>query len=602
MHSVEEFFYLFLQRTTFDLELRALPSKDRLFTRDYRIIEKFMKSHENENCYFGVYTRQGGGKSENVREANCLFADLDFKGYEKGQQEAEGKLKAFKFKPSIIIHSGNGFHAYWWLKDVVKNTYEQEQRIKGILKGISLKILSDPAVADIARILRIPGSYNHKCVPPRKVEILHCGNEIYNLDDFKEFELQDMPMDIKSEYTISMEAIFEKCKFIQYCSENRSTMPEPLWYAMISNIARLVNGPNMCHELSIGYHRYNKRETDQKILHAINASAPMTCRTIKELMRTYVGEDCGMSCDYKSPAAVVSGFGSNDKAQSQIKKEIITKTMFDLMKDTVNFIENRYSNPDKLSGVATGFKEFDEILDGFQPGNLIIMAARPGDGKSALMLNMAQAGSKECPVGIISLEMTPVEKGVRLLAANTNILINQFRKGRLSKEEVERFINEASKLAELPVFFQYGIYTDEIMGEAVEMLTQQLGCRLIFIDHLHLMSASKTQQNKNIELSVLTRTAKRLAQKYNVPIVFLCQLNRAIEKENREPRLSDLRESGAIEQDADVVIFLHPDKEIKDGLPAINAIIAKGRNIGKGRIKLNFMGGITKFVPYIEDI
>lgn len=599
-----EFISLWLKSTKHKIELRALPSKHRTFTRSIDDMAKFCKEHKHENVYFGIYTRNGGGKREDIREAVCLFADMDFKGYDLGEAEAREILASFELKPSLIVSSGNGLHLYWFLNEPIENAYEQESKIKSILKGIAVKLLSDTSVADIARIFRLPNTFNHKTDPAKKVEVAESNDNRYSLADFEQYAvtqgepLQDTPLGNKAE------SIAKRCKFLQFCKEKSAELPEPLWYAMLSNVSRLVNGIDMCHELSSGYRQYSPAEVDKKILHALNASNPMSCSTIKELMVGYGYQDCGMSCTYKSPAANVSPKtpknGGTPPTQDQPIGEndsIQTKSMLEIMKATANFIDNRVLNRGFLSGITTGFSDLDEITDGWQPGNLAIIAARPSIGKSALMLNMAEAASKNCPVGIVSLEMSDIEKGIRFIAASTGISINKLRKGFLDEEDIKSYVRRAGELSNLPIYYQYDVNNEKMLESSIDIFVKKHGCRVVFIDHLHLMHAESRQQSRDRELAVLTRTAKKLSLKYNIPIIFLCQLNRAIEigTQKRELKMSDLRDSGAIEQDADLIIFLSLDEQTEVGSVIINACISKGRNIGRGNVKLLFTPWITKF-------
>lgn len=599
--NTSEFISLWLKNTRHDIELRALPSQHRIFTRNIEDVRRFCKSHEHENVYFGIFTRSQGGKRENVREVVCFFADMDFKGYDFGEAEATNTLDAFSPKPSLVVSSGNGYHVYWFLDKPIENAYEHEHEIKAILKGIAGKLNADPAVADIARILRLPNTNNHKTNPPKQVVVKSHSGKTYPISDFEIFVERQEPQQTGTQHGIKTEHAASRCRFIKFCMNNSSELPEPIWYAMISNVSRLVNGVDMCHELSKRYRNYSPVEVDKKILHAMNASNPMSCSTIKELMVGYGYEDCGASCQFKSPAAnIASKVPKKDNNGSHapvMDDQIATKSMFEVMKATASFIDNRIQNRGFLSGVTTGFSDLDEITDGWQPGNLAIIAARPSIGKSALMLNMAEAASNICPVGIISLEMSDIEKGIRFIATATGIAINKLRKGFLSEDEIGSYVKRAGELSRLPIYYQYDVSNEKILENSISIFVRKFGCRIIFIDHLHLMYAESRQQSRDRELAVLTRTGKKLALKYNVPIIFLCQLNRSIEvgTQKRELRMSDLRDSGAIEQDADLIIFLSLDEHTETGSMIINANISKGRNIGRGNVRLLFTPWLTKF-------
>lgn len=176
---------LMLSSTNHDIELRALPSRYRVITRSVEKMEWFVRHNWWSNLYFGVYTREGGGRAEHVREGIWLFADLDFKGYEGGETEALSYLETFEFKPTLLIHSGGGYHAYWMLDETIM---VDERNTRGILLGIADALKSDRAVCDIARILRIPGTYNFKYDPPRLCHIVSYDQDRrYSLSDFMKY-------------------------------------------------------------------------------------------------------------------------------------------------------------------------------------------------------------------------------------------------------------------------------------------------------------------------------------------------------------------------------------------------------------------------------
>lgn len=592
--KLADFINIWLNKTVHDLELRAVPSSARIFTRKMEDIQRFMAKHINENLYFGVYTRQGGGKKENIREATCLFADMDFKGYVGGEAEAKKILKSFKPEPSLLVHSGNGYHCYWLLETPLPHAYSQIQEVEAVLRGLAIVLKADIVVAEIARILRLPESYNQKNIPPRKVEIINYNPVFYDFDDFKQFKGKEEPK-IDAPVNTNIDALVEKCTFIKHCRDNGATLSEPLWYAMLSNVVRLVNGVSIAHQLSRIFPKYSKKETDQKILQAMNASAPTSCRKIKELMTTFTGHDCGkIDCGYISPAGVFTGKKTlKTEVLEKGKKQVQTFSVRDILQSTMSYIETRVNNPGVLSGIRSGFQALDDITDGFQPGNLILIPARPSTGKSAWMLNVIQSAAQDVPVGVISLEMTDIDNGLRLLAANTGIHINKIRKGFLGEKDFASLVRASETLAQLPIFWQFGQNTEKALEKSVQGLVEKEGCRMIFIDHMHLMRTEGKSQNREREIAVLSQTGKNLAMQYKIPMVFLCQLNRESEKANRKPVLSDLRDSGSLEQDADLIIFLHQiDKENKT---AIEMIIAKGRNVGTGSILMEYEGDITKF-------
>lgn len=185
------FFQKILSLTKHDMEMRAIPSSRRIFTRDLNNIEKFIEENKNDNLYFGVYTREGGGRKEHVKEIYCYFADIDFKNYPGGKAEARERLNAFinstGLKPTFIIHSGNGLHVYWFLNYVI----EQSLKVEAILRGIAKHLGADISVCELARILRIPGTYNRKKNDKKTVTILEHNDVSYNPEIFNQFEDKD---------------------------------------------------------------------------------------------------------------------------------------------------------------------------------------------------------------------------------------------------------------------------------------------------------------------------------------------------------------------------------------------------------------------------
>lgn len=304
-NRMEEFLNRFLSITEHNIEIRVLPAKKQLFSRDVEKIKNFIDKYiDKHNIYFGVYTREGEiGSKESVREATCLFADLDFKDYKNGESDAKASIDAFALKPSIIVNSGNGYHAYWMFKESVKANANVESYLRGIAKSIN----SDIKVAEIARILRVPDTINQK--NSKKVTIIEFNDNVYTLNNFEEYKKlgEETVKDTRYDTSYSREGytiddLTVKCEFIKYCYENAKTLPEPLWYAMVSNIARLSpDGIKLVHQISQKYPKYRQNETDQKILHALKGSGPHTCSYIKQDMINFLGFDCKKECIYDAP-------------------------------------------------------------------------------------------------------------------------------------------------------------------------------------------------------------------------------------------------------------------------------------------------------------
>lgn len=268
------------------------------------------------------------------------------------------------------------------------------------------------------------------------------------------------------------------------------------------------------------------------------------------------------------------------------------------------------NNQDGVTGVPTGFKELDKMTGGWQKSDLIIVAARPGMGKTAFTLSLARnAAIHNYPVAIFSLEMGNTQLVQRLLAMEGEINNDKIRKGTMEEAEWKQLNAAVERLAEL------NIYIDDTPG--INIYELRAKCRrlknnheisMIVIDYLQLMTGApdgKSHGNREQEISAISRALKGLAKELNVPVIALSQLSRSVETRsgNKRPMLSDLRESGAIEQDADMVQFIYrpdyynvPDEDVPDGGSEI--IIAKHRNGSTGNVILKFIGQYVKFVDY----
>lgn len=308
----------FLEKTTYNLEIRAIYKSEIKtgFFRDTNEAVKFIERfYKTKHIYFGVYSREGEkGTKEFVREATCLFADLDFDKYKNGEGEAKLALSDFPLQPSMIVHSGNGLHAYWMLQESIP----ADLSIERYLRGIAVTLKSDTTVAEIARILRVPGTFNQKSKPPKEVRLLEHNDNTYLLTDFDAFAVDEVAVEEEQQPSkYSIEFLTSNCEFIKYCYEESEKVSEPLWYMMVSNVSRL--DANLVHELSKGYPKYNQREVDDKIIQSLKASGPHTCKTIKTKMTDELGSHCGKDCEYGSPVANIQFV--KYKEENEIKKK-----------------------------------------------------------------------------------------------------------------------------------------------------------------------------------------------------------------------------------------------------------------------------------------
>jgi len=263
-------------------------------------------------------------------------------------------------------------------------------------------------------------------------------------------------------------------------------------------------------------------------------------------------------------------------------------------------------NPSGITGIPTGFVDLDEKTAGLQPGDLIIVAGRPSMGKTALALNFAEhvAVDNGLPVAIFSMEMSGTQLASRVLGSIARVDQHKMRTGRLSDEEWQRLSHAMGRLHEAPVFIDEtgALNALELRARARRMKRQCGKLGLLMVDYLQLMSATSQggDENRATQISEISRSLKALAKELDVPVVALSQLSRAVEQRNdRRPMMSDLRESGAIEQDADLILFIYRDEVYFPDKPEVKGraevIIGKQRNGPIGKIELAFLGPYTRF-------
>ncbi|HWI99181.1 MAG TPA: replicative DNA helicase [Burkholderiales bacterium] len=265
-------------------------------------------------------------------------------------------------------------------------------------------------------------------------------------------------------------------------------------------------------------------------------------------------------------------------------------------------------NPSDVTGVPTGYTKIDQMTSGLQSGDLVIIAARPSMGKTALALNIAEhvAVDNGLPVAIFSMEMSSTQLAMRMLGSIARVDQHKMRTGRLNDKEWGDLSDAMAKLHETPLFIDEGgaLTALEVRARARRLKRQYSKLGLIVIDYLQLMSASTQGENRATEISEISRSLKAMAKELDVPVVALSQLNRALEQRpNKRPQMADLRESGAIEQDADVILAIYRDEVYNHdtpdkGIAEIN--ILKQRNGPIGTVKLTFLGQFTRFENYAD--
>ncbi len=294
---------------------------------------------------------------------------------------------------------------------------------------------------------------------------------------------------------------------------------------------------------------------------------------------------------------------------SQDRIEAIDRSMKMLVTDAISTLESYHANQGSLTGLSSGFADLDKMTHGLHGGEMIVIAARPSMGKTSLAMNIAEAVAldQNCAVGVFSLEMTAESLTLRMLCSRSRINLRAVRDGFFAERDFPRITQAAAELAKAPVVIDDtpGLSILQLRARARRM-HQQHDIKLFVIDYLQLLnSTARRAENRQQEIADISNGVKALAKELNVPVIILSQLNREFEKDkNRKPRLSDLRESGAIEQDADIVGLLYKaETENEDDeaqaseqeAVAVNLLIAKQRNGPTGDVNLTFLKGFTRY-------
>jgi replicative DNA helicase len=311
-------------------------------------------------------------------------------------------------------------------------------------------------------------------------------------------------------------------------------------------------------------------------------------------------------------------FSLLDKAEAELFKVAegnINKSyesMSDLIRESIKKIEDAKNQESGVIGVASGFTALDRITSGWQPSDLVIIAARPAMGKTSYVLSLARNAAVDfnMPVAFFSLEMSAVQLVTRLVSSESEISSEKLRSGDLRSDEIQQIQTKIGRLSEAPIFIDdsAGLSVFELRAKA-RRLKAQHGIQLLIIDYLQLMSGNGDNGgNREQEISMISRSLKSIAKELNIPVLALSQLSRAVETRggDKRPQLSDLRESGSIEQDADMVQFItrpeyygiteDEDGNSTQGMATI--IIAKHRNGSVGDVNLKFVGHLAKFEDF----
>lgn len=320
----------------------------------------------------------------------------------------------------------------------------------------------------------------------------------------------------------------------------------------------------------------------------------------KYMMRRLIGAGEEISnLGYNETENLENALDKAEKSIFTITGSLISRSFIkikDALGEAWERLENLHNSDGKLRGVPTGFKELDAKLSGFQNSDLIIIAARPSMGKTSLALDIARkvAVKDNLPVAIFSLEMSSQQLVDRMLAADSNVDAWKLRTGKLTKDEEFTLIRQSlDNLSKAPIFIDDQASNNILnMRSVARKLKRQHGLKLIIVDYLQLMAPTESRGSDSMvqQVTEISRSLKHLARELDVPVIALSQLSRAVESRGGRPRLSDLRDSGSIEQDADVVMFIHREN-LEDGSGKSNLaeiLIEKHRNGPTGKVDLNF--------------
>jgi replicative DNA helicase len=277
-----------------------------------------------------------------------------------------------------------------------------------------------------------------------------------------------------------------------------------------------------------------------------------------------------------------------------------------LLSKAVDRIDELYRSESAITGVSTGFSDLDEMTSGLQRSDLVIIAGRPSMGKTTLAMNIAEnaAIGHKVPVAVFSMEMPGSQLAMRMMASLGRINSHRVRTGKLTDDDWPRLTSAVTLLNEAPIFIDDtpGLTPMELRARARRLKREHGTLGLVIVDYLQLMQSNDTNENRATEISNITRALKGLAKELEVPLIAMSQLNRSLEQRtDKRPVMSDLRESGAIEQDADVILFIYRDEvynEDSSDKGVAEVIIGKQRNGPTGKVRLTFLGEYTRFENY----
>ncbi|ALP52985.1 replicative DNA helicase [Candidatus Tenderia electrophaga] len=294
--------------------------------------------------------------------------------------------------------------------------------------------------------------------------------------------------------------------------------------------------------------------------------------------------------------------GANQKGGFAIIKDVLV--------NVVDRIDHLFNQDGSITGLPTGYNDLDDMTSGLQQGDLIIVAGRPSMGKTTFAMNIAEHAAMTCdkPVAVFSMEMPADSLAMRMISSLGRIDQNKVRSGKLDDDDWPRLTSAIGMLQEKPLFIDDtgGLSPNELRARCRRLMREHGQLGLIVIDYLQLMQVPGFKENRTAEISEISRSLKGLAKEMDTPVIALSQLNRSLEQRpDKRPVMSDLRESGAIEQDADVIIFIYRDEVYKEDSPdkgTAEILIRKQRNGPIGMVRLTFRGKYTRFESFAHDI
>jgi len=316
---------------------------------------------------------------------------------------------------------------------------------------------------------------------------------------------------------------------------------------------------------------------------------------------------------YSRPDDVVKAIDTAEAMVYAVAQRRVTDSMAvlsDLLGDTLDRLEELYGSSDAVTGTPTGYLDLDELLTGLHPGQLIVVGARPAMGKTAFALGMAASVALDAgrPVVFFSLEMSQLEVSQRILCADARVDSKKVRTGRLNDDDWSKISHSVGRLTNAPLYIDDNAACTvmDIRAKARRLRSQVGDLGLVVVDYVQLMTGRSGAESRQVEVSELSRNLKILARELEVPVVALAQLNRQLEtRADKRPMLSDLRESGSLEQDADVVMFLYRDEVYNEDSPdrgMAEVIVAKHRSGPVGKVRLAFLDQYTKFVAMAKGV